>query len=54
MDAAVIKEIEALRKMTVAGLRQSCDEEFGEESRSNGPPTAECSCEGCTPISRQN
>jgi hypothetical protein len=39
MDMAVIKEIEALRKMTVGGLRQSYDEKFGEESRSNGAPT---------------
>jgi len=39
MDMAVIKEIEALRKMTVGGLRQSYDEVFGEESRSNGAPT---------------
>jgi len=36
MDMAVIKEIEALRKMTAGGFRQSCDEEFGEESRANG------------------
>ena len=35
MDMAVIKEIEALRKMTVGGLRQRYDEEFDEESRSN-------------------
>ena len=35
MDAAVMKEIEQLRRLTVGGLRQKYREVFGEESRSN-------------------
>lgn len=34
MDAAVIREIENLRKLTVGGLREKYLEVFGEESRS--------------------
>jgi hypothetical protein len=35
MDAAVMKEIEQLRRLTVGGLRLKYREVFGEESRSN-------------------
>jgi DUF2924 family protein len=35
MKAAVLKEIEGLRRLTVGGLRQKYREVFGEESRSN-------------------
>jgi hypothetical protein len=35
MTAAVLKEIEGLRRLTVGGLRQKYREVFGEESRSN-------------------
>src|SRR5215471_4875089 len=35
MKAAVLKEIEGLRRLTVTGLRQKYREVFGEESRSN-------------------
>lgn len=35
MDAAVLKEIENLRRLTVGGLREKYLEVFGEESRSN-------------------
>jgi hypothetical protein len=35
MDAAVMKEIEQLRRLPVSGLRQKYREVFGEESRSN-------------------
>lgn len=35
MDATVVKEIEALRRLTVSGLREKYREVFGEESRSN-------------------
>jgi hypothetical protein len=35
MKAAVLKEIEGLRRLTVGGLREKYREVFGEESRSN-------------------
>ena len=35
MNAAVMKEIEKLRRLTVGGLRQKYKDVFGEESRSN-------------------
>src|SRR5277367_951679 len=35
MTAAILKEIEGLRRLTVGGLRQKYLEVFGEESRSN-------------------
>jgi Protein of unknown function (DUF2924) len=35
MKAAVLKQIEALRQLTVAGLRDKYREVFGEDSRSN-------------------
>src|ERR1700689_3978952 len=35
MKAAVLKEIEGLRRLTVGGLRDKYREVFGEESRSN-------------------
>ncbi len=35
MDAAVLKEIEQLRGLTVNGLREKYREVFGEDSRSN-------------------
>ena len=35
MNAAVLKEIEQLRKLTVGGLRTKYKEVFGENSRSN-------------------
>jgi hypothetical protein len=35
MKAAVLKEIEALRRLTVGGLREKYREVFGEETRSN-------------------
>src|SRR5580704_12570790 len=35
MKAAVLKEIEGLRRLTVGGLRQKYREVFGEASRSN-------------------
>ena len=35
MQAAILKEIEALRRLTVGGLREKYREVFGEESRSN-------------------
>src|ERR1700733_14067840 len=35
MKAAVLREIEGLRRLTVGGLREKYREVFGEESRSN-------------------
>jgi len=35
MSAAVLKEIESLRRLTVGGLREKYREVFGEDSRSN-------------------
>jgi len=35
MKAAVLKEMESLRRLTVGGLREKYREVFGEESRSN-------------------
>jgi Protein of unknown function (DUF2924) len=35
MKAAVLKEIEGLRRLTVGGLREKYREVFGEQSRSN-------------------
>ena len=35
MSAAILKEIESLRRLTVGGLRQKYREVFGEDSRSN-------------------
>jgi len=35
MKAAVLKEMESLRRLTVSGLREKYREVFGEESRSN-------------------
>ena len=35
MKAAILKEIEGLRRLTVGGLREKYREVFGEESRSN-------------------
>lgn len=35
MDVAVVKDIEALRRLPVSGLRQKYRELFGEKSRSN-------------------